>query len=727
MSKFDIKIKALSDICVGGGENVTGAVDTEVVANKQGDPIVTGTVVKGLLNEGAQELQEFGLVSQQMIDKLFGTSGTAGGSLVFQTLQTEGHEKLHHFLKHARHDENWARYTKREKVQEYFGIVRSQTALTEEGVAMPNALRHSRVVKKGTVFCGTISSAEELSETEIELLTNCAKMTRHMGMNRTRGMGNVKVTIEKIEESTNKFVIKENLCEDEEAVLPVRITMNHPCVLEKNYISGNILKGIYIAAYRTWKPSVQLHEEELFQKLFLSNLVKFGYCWPLEETENWREKWYLPTPYTFVKRKKSNNGDVFDLAACKEKELWNELDEKEHCGEEFVNLEEDEVYTISIERTESYHHRRATDRSKGHAQESDSDANSGQLYTIDAICAGNKFYGEIHGPKYLLDILKNLLPEGKTALIGASKTAKYGEVKVSYKEYENELPIVELHNKMVITLLSPMVVRDSYGNMSTAAEDVVKEILGESVEHMRSFCKEEVVNGYNAKWNMPVPQRNVLMPGSVFVIYGKELKENEIETMNKTFYGLYQNEGYGRIAVNMHGNREKMKIREEEKEELEILSYEECGCKNYVNTCLMDMLRQFYKKEDSAEVTGKLRKTLQAAPNSNVLSGLQQICNTSTNFKELVDQLDKAIDRATKKNSNWFEQIKTKIVKKEVAVTDSQNEFYDMLKEKIRTSKLEIGYQERMKELLQENSFKLFREMFTAMIYEVHLVKGKRG
>ncbi len=730
MTVFDLRVELLSDTCVGGGNNVTGEVDTEVTTDAYGIPEILGKRLKGLCKENSIELMELGLVSQETIDKLFGISGGIGEKLIFQTLHTEGYEELQHFIKCAKDDENWARYTQKSKVQEFFTTTRIQTALEEEGVAKKNSLRNIRVVKKGTVFYGTITSKEPLAKEEIEVVKNCVKMIRHMGTNRTRGMGNVKCTIEKITELPREIAAPEVFRGD--SVLPVRITLNQPCAIEKNFISGNILRACYIAAYmaadKKWKTSEEAHEDPWFRQLFLGNQVKFGYCFPLKvsEHEN-REKWYLPTPYTFVKEKKSSGREVFDLAACEAEDLLDELEERERWGEEFVCLDGNKIYTMPVERTESYHHRRAIDRTKGHAKGNGNDAKDGQLYTREAMTAGQVFYGEICGPAHLVAFLKELLPEGATAHMGASRTAEYGEVKISYTAYKKKLQVAEPDDKTVVTLVSPMVVTDSFGNVSTSMEDVMKTIFGNSVENVKVFSREEMVNGYNAKWNMPVPQRKVLTPGSVFVIYGEEIEEEEIEKMNHTFYGLYQNEGYGRIRVNMHGKEAELEKEKDLEEKQKTLKFAECGCKSYVNACLMDMLRQFCKKEDSAEIMGQLRKILEAAPNSNVLSGMQQICNTSSNFKELVEQLDKAIDRATKKNSNWFEQIKTKIVKKETIVTDIQNEFYDTLEEKIRTSKLEDGYKGRIKELLQENSFKLFREMFTAMIYDVHLVKGKRG
>ncbi len=751
--KLKITIEALSDICLGGGKNMTGIVDTEVITDDYGIPILPGRRIKGLFREAATELLEFGMIDQKIVDKLFGVGGGEGKSLIFQTIYPEKYGEMCEFIKHMKKQEKdlWKTYAKKEKVQEFYTAVRSQTALTEEGVAKKNTLRNIRVAKKGITFYGEIFCPYNMSRKEIELLQSCASLIRHIGTNRTRGMGNVRCTIEKIENVTKKDETikqnienfkKENLDQKGEKVqdtfIPVSILLKQPCILEKNYISGNILRGLYVAAYAKLYPTKELHEDELFQRLFLKNEVKFGYCWPISKKGN-SEKLYFPTPCSFVQEKKSNSEDRFDLAACEDaEEIFDELDGKERCKEEFSCLsflnDSDVVYIKSMARMENYHHRRAKDRSKGHSASESSDALDGQLYTREAICAGEEFYGEIFGPSDLLKVLKELIEDGEYAQIGASRTAEYGEVQISYQNNKKKAESLELDNKIVLTLLSPMVVLDEYGNETTDVDRVLYTITGKIPKKVHSFCREETVYGYNAKWNMPISQRNVLMPGSVFVIYEDKLDSEEMEKMNETFYGLYQNEGYGRIFVNLHGEELELSSREEAETELTNLQYKEWGCQDYVDFCLIDMIRTFCSENDSSDFCYRLRKVIERVPNANVLSGLQQICKTSANFKDLSLQLSSAADRATKKNSEWFGKIHKMIfgkepidLKNEYKTGNIDNEFLKAGKGKIEENNiLAREYKKRMNQLLEKNSFEIFKEIIVDMIYDVHLTVGKK-
>lgn len=732
---LDFKIELKSDTCFGGENSVSGLVDTEIATDSNGIPIIPGRRVKGLFREACTELMEFGIVTEEKFHKMFGVSGGEKEELIFETLYPENYEPLCRFLDQAKEDANWDCYTKKEKVLEYYTAIRTQTALSKEGVAQKNSFRISRVVKKDITFEGEIH-AGNLTQEEIEILKICAAMIRHMGTNRTRGMGNVKCTIVEKAEKPGYEQPNTELCDmefyanelydKEDTFIPVRILLNQPCVLEKNYISGSILKGLYISAYRKFSKKEELHEDEIFRKLFLENNVKFGYCWPIKKhsyLEN--EKLYWPTPHTLVKTKKEDTGKIYDLAGYGTENLFNILDEKERLKDEFVYLDSECVYTTSVDRMEAYHHRRALDRSKGHAS-----AENGQLYSREALCPGQEFYGEIHGPKGLLKLLKFILPEGMTGFIGASRTAEYGKVTVSYKEYEDEeeREAAEVEDMTVITLLAPMVVMDEYGKDSTKIQDVVRTIWGETTERVESFVKEDDVYGYNAKWNMPVPQRKVLAPGSVIVIYDREADEDEIEKMNRTFYGLYQNEGYGRICVNWHGGKLELERREAiEKHQREIPAYEECKCKDYVEACLMDMLKKICSQEEASDFCYNFRSKLKAAPNSHVLSGMYQICKTSTDFTILSKQILKAAKRSTKKNSEWFKKIHEFIFAQENQVSNVNNEFIKQGKIKIERSNLTSGYQSKLQELLEQKAFQIFIDITMKIIYEVHLMKERGG
>lgn len=755
--KFCLTIKLLSDTCTGSGETSAGIIDTEAAVDSWGIPVIQGRRVKGIFLENATELQEFGMADPEIVKEIFGKAGRSQEGAVFYTLYPEGADELKCFLKAAQADPDWKEYAKKDRVTGYYTSIRSQTAL-KNGVAEENSLRTIRVIKKNTVFKGEIFLQGENLEEKKELLYDCAKMIRHIGLNRTRGMGHVICTLEEIhEEKTDHAYEKLNDLREafhseekqelraisgEESVLPVHIYLEQPCAIDKDYIAGNMLRGVFAAAYTRWmkklgKDTEKLHEDTLFHRLFLGDEVKYGYCWPYKE-----DFVYWPTPFSFAGEKKSQGNEVYDLAGCEQEELEKAFEDKESFREGFVRLKIDQYGNWTAcgmipNRVEMYHHRRPADRSLGHAVKASrrtADASDGQLYSREALIGEQEFFGEIRGKKELLECLKELLPESSTCSLGASRTAQYGGAVISYQKQAEEPESVQPDNAVVITLLAPMAVTDEYGNPSTDITDAVKTIFADIGEispekcTVVSYCREEIAEGFNARWNMPVPQRNVLKQGSVIVIYGAELEEETVNKMNQRSYGLYQNEGYGRIRVNWHGEIMEGCYEEEVFEERKKMpDYEKCSPKSFVDDCLMQRLESFYKKNEGC--MDGLAKLLKKVPNNHVLSGMIQICKTSENFEMLEKQLKKAYDeRATDKNCKWYKSIFEELCSQDEGLSNTNNNnFYNQGKNGINNCGLYSSWTEQLLRLLDENVYKIFKKLFMQMMYEEHLKEREGG
>ena len=68
-------IKLLSDMCTYSGETYNSIVDTDVVYDVHGIPYIPAKRIKGCIREAALELLEFGLISREEYEKLFGKEG----------------------------------------------------------------------------------------------------------------------------------------------------------------------------------------------------------------------------------------------------------------------------------------------------------------------------------------------------------------------------------------------------------------------------------------------------------------------------------------------------------------------------------------------------------------------------------------------------------------------------------------------------------------------------
>jgi CRISPR/Cas system CSM-associated protein Csm3 (group 7 of RAMP superfamily) len=193
-----LKIELLSDTTFARGDGTAGVVDNEVEHDAvTGLPIIKGRTVKGLVVEACADLlfglsqfsrpahDRFALAAQD----LFGVPGSdpnSSGWLHFGTATLPG---------------DLVRVVKRKKldpqlVREAFTSVRRQTAVDpERDTPMDNTLRATRVVIRNTVFHAPISSEVPLGDDHLALLSACANTLRHAGMNRTRGLGHLRVTL----------------------------------------------------------------------------------------------------------------------------------------------------------------------------------------------------------------------------------------------------------------------------------------------------------------------------------------------------------------------------------------------------------------------------------------------------------------------------------------------------------------------------------------------------
>jgi CRISPR/Cas system CSM-associated protein Csm3 (group 7 of RAMP superfamily) len=202
-----LRVKLLSDTAFGRGDGIAGVVDNEVEHDSEtGLPIVKGRTIKGLIVEACADIL-FGLskcnpaahnLFKKSANDLFGVPGSdleSNGLLHFHiaTLPLD-------FIQKVRKSP----YTPMQ-VLETFTSVRRQTAVDlVRDTPQDQTLRATRVVIRKTVFHAPISAERELKDEERALLAACASTMRHAGLNRTRGLGHVEVTLEGVEGASHQ-------------------------------------------------------------------------------------------------------------------------------------------------------------------------------------------------------------------------------------------------------------------------------------------------------------------------------------------------------------------------------------------------------------------------------------------------------------------------------------------------------------------------------------------
>lgn len=724
--RYKLTIELLSDTCVGSGDSMSSIVDMEIAYDSYGIPAIQGRRMKGLFREAAEELNEFGMISDREIKYIFGCAGTDEGNIIFPNLFPADYEAVRQLILEAKRDSVWKNYVRRKNVTDYYTSIRKQTALDEDGIARENSLRTIRVVRKGIVFEGKIDIDGDNVERIAEVLEKCAGMIRHIGINRTRGMGNVMCRL--CPDANDSSDNDENAAADtdynteETGVLPIRIRLKQPCILSNNYIAGNIIKGIYAAAYARQYGTENTYSDEVFRQLFVANDVKYGYCWPLYD-----EKIYYPMPFSILKEKKSDKDQFYDLTGYLSDKLEEALTDKEGFGEQYCRIEGNEISLFVPERGGAYHHQRPKDRSLGHAFK-DKDRSEGQLYMQEYICEEQEFQGEIWGPSEALAKLKDLLPNDSECHIGASRSAQYGKAAILYLDTEEEDEDEGDMDHIVLTFLSPMVAVDEYGNESTSARDVLRMVLPGNEKNIAAYqiheyCKEETLSGYHSKWRMPLIQRKVLKPGSEIVIDGMTIDKDRISEIERKAYGFYQEEGYGRIRINWHGQHSSGRYSTAQKYiSMERIRWEKLNFaqKSYLDMCLKDLLAGCY--EGDTDCMMKIRKKLEAVPNSHSLSVLLRICQTSDSFEQFEAQLKKAAEKVTTKSNDWYKDIHDILFEKDNnGNTEEKNNFIREGIDKISRMGIHYSWREPLKKILEEQSFGLFKSLLVPMLQDTRL------
>ena len=214
-----IQITLMSDTCIASGEIYNCLVDADVCYDKYGLPYIPAKRLKGCLRETAHELVDWG--KNINIKKIFGEAGSCIASMRLSNANLFRVEKDNFSESSVYNYEDYVedilqernrKYSMPQNVLEQFTYMRTQTAIDEKtGTAKRNSLRDIRVLKKGLSFQAKVSflgTEEEIIEME-QQVKQCCLALKFMGLNRTRGMGEVKV--EFVIESEQVTEIKENL------------------------------------------------------------------------------------------------------------------------------------------------------------------------------------------------------------------------------------------------------------------------------------------------------------------------------------------------------------------------------------------------------------------------------------------------------------------------------------------------------------------------------------
>ena len=185
--KKTLEITLLSDLCVSDGGVYNSMLDTDICYDSYGFPFIPARRLRGCLRECALELADWGADIDP--DLLFGKADDIPARVrIGNAVLTDAEENKVFLDRETSHP-----FLHPQNILNHYSYIRSQTAINRiTGSADPTSLRTLRVARKGLIFN---SQVEIMDNTALEQFKMCCNILCHMGVARTRGLGEVKAEL----------------------------------------------------------------------------------------------------------------------------------------------------------------------------------------------------------------------------------------------------------------------------------------------------------------------------------------------------------------------------------------------------------------------------------------------------------------------------------------------------------------------------------------------------
>jgi len=650
-----------SDALPGSGEGLTGIIDTDINYDDYGIPYIPAKRVKGILKESAEELKDamdlsgVDILSTE-VGTIFGEPGNEKGTeLKISDGRLDNYElmkKLLHFTGTDKKD-GLSHVFNKEIILDHFTYLRSQTTIEEHGAAKENSLRTFRVLKKGTRFHFDV----ELPGKYHEDLKKICGVTRRFGISRTRGLGDIKLSVDNSkkvhDEPVNDKPSNLQFSDDQYCRIILSIKNLGQLLVTKQigktqsgekYIPGDVILGALASTYIKNNQLKLPHEYANFQDIFIKGNVTFSNAYPEDENG----VIYYPAPLSMVKEKDREN--YYNIARdqdCK-KIKENEIETKGGAGE-FVAIEHDIMESISVETEMEYHHSRPSDKSIGHAREEE-----GEFFQFSVIKAGRTFQSEITGKFKYLKQIKDILKQQYLFYMGKSGTAQYGKCVVKIKDIlpiKKQGSLWEKTESIVLTLVSDTILLNEYGFMVPNPMLLIKEMaekLGvdqNKLEIEKKFLKFNRIGGFLSVWKMPKIQQTALKAGSVMIIKNNSDTDLELDKIIDHSFGLNTEQGYGQVKINWHGKTDGEIIVKNQPAEIPASPKkgEFSSLKDFIQSILFKRIELLLKAESVKESQG-----VGKIPSGSFLGKILLFLNQSSSFEEFMEPITQLRDRGKK-------------------------------------------------------------------------------
>lgn len=647
-----IRVELLSDTCFSSGEVYNSAVDTDVFRDENGIPVIGGKRLKGCIREAAEELRDWGYMID--VEGIFGSKYDRNSAIHISDARPEQYDQYISELS-VRNDPMLVHPS---RVLDAFTYIRTQTAVDQEGIADRNTLRSIRVIKKGLVFFAPVEfrcSDEKKHEYEDQMVKIC-KAVRHMGLNRTRGMGSVKVSFEMdipeiFKDRKPEFITA--ACQEGMSYSRLDYMLYlHSAVLCKSaaggqtvccpYIEGAKILGMIAEAYKTeGKGNEEFAKDTKDQSLICSNAY----------ISDGKKRFEPADASLFVVKDDPRKGrcKAVDIGELRD----DEIEKLSPLGDKFICYNGQQAEEKKVDMEIRYHHSRPADKSIGHVVSSDSD---NQMYQIESISAGQTFTGYILGSSDQIRKICELFEKRNHYRIGYNRSAEYGEVSIHVVglSENNEIEEGDSVDRFLLRLNSPAILRRENGMVSPDEEMILGQLKRKldlpDLTIEKRFLRFTEIGGYNVTWNARKPSVPVFDKGTAFVM--RSPVPVCLEKINRIWIGERNMEGYGEIRAEKIPEQYKFEIIKAEEEKSKKVNESES-----VSDMLIWLGRKYageIVQAYAAKQAERIWESIRKRPNANaVLNQMLMILKEQKKYSEFTraveDRYDKGVDAKQEK------------------------------------------------------------------------------
>lgn len=546
MIRYKLKIELLSDMCCASGEGNGAEQDIKSGYDNMGLPIIYGRRLKGILRENAEFMKRYSYdgIDDDLINKVFGTEKNPG-ILKVGNAEIENYSEIKEELLHL--DVNLESVVNPNSVEAVFTTNRFFTGINEWGIVEKHSLRVVGTIPRGNVFYANLCiESEDKDSPECRLVENVCKLLRGIGLNRNRGLGEVKCNLEECLE--NKGNVSLVLSGKDSNVIDYVIEPDSDIVSADDYISGSSIQGWFI---NELLKKALVSEKEIKDYLFN---IRFSNAYVYDNKVR-----YLPMPLGFVMQKDESDFDkraysLADGAKVDSNDVYVNL-------RGYYNIEKNKIFNKNVSHNIEFHFSKKTK----------------EIYKINSIGRGQRFKGSIYADtKYLEKIIDVINDNEGDIYLGASVNAQYAKSKFyCVKDYKNEDVFLDVkeEEEFVIEFLSDVILTDKRGiNLSNkeVLKSSIRELIQGEIELCDIYTNIIPIGGYNAKWKLPKRRYTAFAKGTQIVVklIGNTAELNKLRKHG--FIGLLQNEGYGEYAVRYKYDKKDYRVlfnSEEEQDE----------------------------------------------------------------------------------------------------------------------------------------------------------------